>query len=434
MGETRSISNTPKSTHFYSPRTSSASTRTITTTISPPTPPPLPTPSKISLVQPSQKKKTTRTKIRHVFRSVFRSFPILAPSCKFPTPGGGDGQHRAVNLSGTKVCGTLFGYRKGRVSLSLQENPRCLPSYVIELSMQTNVLQKEMAAGMVRIALECERRHEKDKITIMEEPLWTMFCNGKKIGYGMKREATEEDLHVMELLKAVSMGAGVLLGRSDVDGGDREFSYMRANFEHVVGSKDSETLYMLSPDGVNNCGPELTIFFGEWNDNFNIATQRALEEAAKFASSTPMDLDTVWRPTLFEPHKNRVYGAGGFIARSLRSFGFGGSSTSANSTRIGPTEVNLREKVHNLTQSLQDHGYELQQQPDEIITLKNIIAKQDAHLEQHLQHIEVMQQQMLTLWCLRVNSVKKSQLSSWQNGNSWVNCFKIGTIRNKFSK
>ncbi|MED6185902.1 hypothetical protein PIB30_061570 [Stylosanthes scabra] len=248
MGETRSIPNTPKSTHFYSPRTSSASTRTITTTIAPPTPPALPTPSKISLVQPSQKKKTTRTKISRDFRSVFRSFPILAPSCKLPTHGSGDGPRRAVNLSGTKVCGTLFGYRKGRVSLSLQENPWCLPSYVIELSMQTNVLQKEMAAGMVRIALECERRHEKDKITIMEEPLWTMFCNGKKISYGVKREATDEDLHVMELLKAVSMGAGVLLGRSDVDGGDGEFSYMRANFEHVVGSKDSETLYMLSPD------------------------------------------------------------------------------------------------------------------------------------------------------------------------------------------
>ncbi|XLR47897.1 hypothetical protein S83_032557 [Arachis hypogaea] len=255
MEESRSASNTPQSV-YYSPRSSTASTRTVAT---PPTPPPLPTPSKISLVQPSQKKKH-KTKFIRAVRSVFRSFPIIAPSCKFPTPGG-DGPHRAVNLSGTKVCGTLFGYRKGRVSLSIQENPRCLPSFVVELSMQTGVLQREMAAGMVRIALECERRPEKDKITIMEEPLWTMFCNGKKVGYAVKREATEEDLHVMELLKAVSMGAGVLLGRSDVDGGDGEFSYMCAHFEHVVGSKDSETLYMLSPDGVNNCGPELTIFF-----------------------------------------------------------------------------------------------------------------------------------------------------------------------------
>lgn len=124
--------------------------------------------------------------------------------------------------------------------------------------MQTSVLQKEMAAGMVRIALECDKRSEKDKTTINEEPLWTMYCNGKKSGYGMRREATEEDLYVMELLKAVTMGAGVLPSRSDDDGG--ELAYMRAPYEHVIGSKDSETLYMLSPDQ-GNSGPDLTIFF-----------------------------------------------------------------------------------------------------------------------------------------------------------------------------
>lgn len=125
--------------------------------------------------------------------------------------------------------------------------------------MQTYALQKEMSAGMVRVALECEKRGEKDKMKLLEEPLWTMFCNGKKVGYGVKREASEEDLHVMEVLKAVSMGAGVLPGRSEVEGADGELAYMRAYFEKVVGSKDSETLYMLSPDGNN--GPELSVFF-----------------------------------------------------------------------------------------------------------------------------------------------------------------------------
>lgn len=86
-----------------------------------------------------------------------------------------------------------------------------------------------------------------------------MFCNGKKNGYGVKREATEEDLNVMEILKPVSMGAGVLPGKSDVEGPDGEMTYMRAYFERVVKSKDAETLYMLSPDA--NDGPELSIFF-----------------------------------------------------------------------------------------------------------------------------------------------------------------------------
>ncbi|KAL9323441.1 hypothetical protein ACSQ67_008298 [Phaseolus vulgaris] len=49
------------------------------------------------------------------------------------------------------------------------------------------------------MVLECEKRSEKDKIRIEEEPLWTMYRNGKKNGYNVRREPTEEDLFVMEL-------------------------------------------------------------------------------------------------------------------------------------------------------------------------------------------------------------------------------------------
>lgn len=224
---------------------------------SPPTPPPQPPPS-LSLVHPSTKKKNKHAKVFRVFRNVFRSFPIMTPVCKLPSlPGGILPDSRSV--AGSRITGTLFGCRKGRVSLSIQENPKTLPTLVVELAMQTYVLQKEMSLGMVRIALESEKRSEKDKTKLLEEPLWTMYCNGKKSGYGVKREATEEDLNVMEVLKAVSMGAGVLPGKSEAEGPDGEMAYMRAYFERVVGSKDSETLYMLSPDGNN--GPELSIFF-----------------------------------------------------------------------------------------------------------------------------------------------------------------------------
>ncbi|CAN1330843.1 Protein MIZU-KUSSEI 1 [Linum perenne] len=232
-----------------------------------PIPPPLP----VSLLQPSNKKKT-KPKVVRVFRSVFRSFPIIAPVCKMHvlSTGFSDGPHHRGGVSGTRITGTLFGYRKGRVSLSIQDNPKCLPSAVVELAMQTNVLQKELGSGMLRIALECEKRavdakeengnnnNNKGKL-LLQEPMWTMYCNGKKTGYGVKREATTEDLQVMELLKAVSMGAGVLPGNSEIEGAEGELAYMRAYFERVVGSKDSETLYMMSPEG--NSGPELTIFF-----------------------------------------------------------------------------------------------------------------------------------------------------------------------------
>lgn len=130
--------------------------------------------------------------------------------------------------------------------------------------MVTNVLQKEMSLGLVRISLECEKQIQKEKIKLLEEPLWTMYSNGKKIGYGARKDATEEDLHVMEMHKAVSMGAGVLPGWSEVKGLEEEMAYIRAHFEHIVGSKDSETLYMLSPDGNN--GAEFSIFFVEYDD------------------------------------------------------------------------------------------------------------------------------------------------------------------------
>lgn len=193
----------------------------------PPSPPPPPTPGRNTLVQPTASKKRHRKKVIRVIKSVFRTFPVMPPTCKFPTLPGG-----LLPDSGNRVCGTLFGYRKGRVSLSIQENPRTLPTLVIELGMQTNVLQKEMSNGMVRIALECEKRPDKDKTKLMEEPLWSFFCNAKSYGYGRKRDATDEDLHVMELLRAVSMGAGVLPSANpEMEGPDNEMAYLRAHFD-----------------------------------------------------------------------------------------------------------------------------------------------------------------------------------------------------------
>ncbi|KAK1256580.1 hypothetical protein QJS04_geneDACA024543 [Acorus gramineus] len=244
-----------------------------------PPPPPQPSglPPRLSLVQPpSSHHHHHRRSVRvfRVIRHAFRSFPIFTPSCKIPHPSINSSSSSSTNptsgghllpesrrsLSGTRITGTLFGYRKGRVSLAMQENPRCLPTMVVELAMHTHVLLKELGSGMVRIALECEKRHEKDRTRLVDEPLWTMYCNGKKSGYGVRRDASEEDLVVMELLRPMSMGAGVLPSATDATlaAEDGEMAYMRAHFERVVGSRDSETLYMLSPDGNN--GPDLTIF------------------------------------------------------------------------------------------------------------------------------------------------------------------------------
>lgn len=247
----------------------------------PTTPPPASsrTPSPGVSLQPSSPRKnpSKSTKIFRRVRSIFRSFPIITPSaCKFPVSLHNQHDNHHIH-GGTRMTGTLFGYRKTRINLAIQENSRCLPVLLLELSIPTGKLLQEMGLGLVRIALECEKRGGKTKLA--EEPIWTMYCNGRKMGYAVKREPTDEDLYVMQLLHAISMGAGVLPASSgdnnngnnnDVtvtdnnvvtvpSGTDGELTYMRAHFERVIGSKDSETYYMMNPDG--NSGPELSIFF-----------------------------------------------------------------------------------------------------------------------------------------------------------------------------
>ncbi|MED6169597.1 hypothetical protein PIB30_022666 [Stylosanthes scabra] len=113
------------------------------------------------------------------------------------------------------------------------------------------------------------------------------------------------------------------------------------------------------------------------------------------------DPDIVWRQTLFEPYKNRVYGAGGFFTSSLRRSGYAGSSALASSCHTGPPApevVDLREQVQNLTQSLQSHGDLLQQQIDEVKSLKSTLAEKDARAEEHLRRMEEMSRMMAAFY------------------------------------
>ncbi|MED6149240.1 hypothetical protein PIB30_060523 [Stylosanthes scabra] len=116
--------------------------------------------------------------------------------------------------------------------------------------------------------------------------------------------------------------------------------------------------------------------------NFQQATQQTQEEGDESAGKA--DPNIVWRQTLSEPHKNRVYRAGGFFASSLRTSGYGGSSASATSTHTGPATskvVDLREQVQNSTQSLETQGQVLQQYIDEVRSLNDTLAERDAWAE-----------------------------------------------------
>ncbi|XP_048136767.1 protein MIZU-KUSSEI 1-like isoform X2 [Rhodamnia argentea] len=171
----------------------------------------------------------------------------------------------------THVVGTLFGNRRGHVHFAFQDDTSSAPAFLIQLAVPTSVLVREMASGVVRIALECDKKattvveaakKEKKKNNggkLAEEAVWRTYCNGRKCGYALQRECGEEEEKVLSALEVVSMGAGVLPGdKGDAPGEEGEMMYMRARFERVVGSGDSEAFYMMSPDGSG--GPELSLY------------------------------------------------------------------------------------------------------------------------------------------------------------------------------
>lgn len=268
-----------------------------------------PPPAGSTLELPSRKHYRYPSRSARLFQKLRRSLPLLtlAPRCgrmqvgsasevaaAAASGGGGGGaadshlmSHVVSSFSGAarpmrRVTGTLFGHRKGRVALALQETPRCLPTLVIELAIQTNALLRELAnpAG-ARIVLETERRAPSTDAAagkhrrappLLDVAAWTMFCNGRKTGLAVRREATDDDLAVLETLRPVSMGAGVLPAsnrspssssqspKKGAAAADDEVAYMRGCFDHFVGSRDSESLYMIAPQG-GGTGPELAIFF-----------------------------------------------------------------------------------------------------------------------------------------------------------------------------
>lgn len=159
---------------------------------------------------------------------------------------------------GPRVVGTLFGNRRGHVHFAFQKDPTSQPAFLIELATPISGLVREMASGLVRIALECDKEEEKKSVRLLEEPLWRTYCNGKKCGFATKRECGPKEWNVLKAVEPISMGAGVLPGEGPETGSDGELMYMRAKFERVIGSRDSEAFYMMNPD--SNGAPELSIY------------------------------------------------------------------------------------------------------------------------------------------------------------------------------
>ncbi|MCO5581773.1 hypothetical protein L7F22_035662 [Adiantum nelumboides] len=314
-------------------------------------------------------------------------FGMMVPSCCGAGGGGPNniatntnklmnnmsmlGNMQGTPLTSSIVTGTIFGQRKGRVNFCVQEDPAGPPLLLLEIAIPTHLLVKEMQSGLLRITLECDKKNSiannplylDDSLSpssifpLFSEPVWSMYCNGRKVGFAMKKTAKSDSdpatAILMSLIQGVTSGAGVIpcqmttnnnhlvsthinprdtatvprsqegvqpdkdsspidkklgnppfrkdvlestkLDNNDTNSDDKperignngikdqgpdasllqdeltgvlsveksseeedELIYMRANYERVVGSADSEAFHMINPDG-SQC-QELSIF------------------------------------------------------------------------------------------------------------------------------------------------------------------------------
>ncbi|RAL52356.1 unnamed protein product [Cuscuta campestris] len=166
--------------------------------------------------------------------------------------------------SKTMVVGTIFGHRRGgHVWFCVQHDRlNTRPSLLLELSIAATTLTQEMGGGLVRIALEFKidsPESELSRCPLHSIPLWTLFCNGRKLGFAVRRRPTQQTRLMLKTMQSISVGAGVIPSGfgSGVDEPE-DLMYMRANYECITGGADSESFHLINPD--EGPGQEFSIF------------------------------------------------------------------------------------------------------------------------------------------------------------------------------
>ncbi|CAN4126756.1 unnamed protein product [Withania somnifera] len=139
----------------------------------------------------------------------------------------------------TNITGSIFGYRKGKVNFCIQTNPNSsTPLLLLELAVSTSTLAREMRGGLLRIALESSNNGNVSgngqNSSLLSMPLWTMYCNGKKVGFAVKKKPMKSDLQVLKQMESVVVGAGIVHGKEI--NRDDDIMYLRGKFERVHGS------------------------------------------------------------------------------------------------------------------------------------------------------------------------------------------------------
>lgn len=115
-----------------------------------------------------------------------------------------------------------------------------------------------MTQGTLRIAMHTANSNS----LLLGTPLWNVNCNGKKMGYALKRRPSSADIQALRAMRSVLVGAGVV---NIDDDDDDEIMYLRAKFRRVRGTSssssdsDSESFHLIDPEG--SIGQELSLFF-----------------------------------------------------------------------------------------------------------------------------------------------------------------------------
>ncbi|KAK4478541.1 hypothetical protein RD792_014022 [Penstemon davidsonii] len=225
-----------------------------TTTTPPPTPTTVNKKRLSTSLRENLDENTTQETTLHHQEYPSSSSSSTSPTSLLPAPS---------RSSRTMVIGTIFGHRRGgHVWFCIQHNRlNSKPSLLLELSISTSTIIREMKCGLVRIALEFNAggsvESELSRCPLHSIPTWTLFCNGRKLGFANRRKATRENRVMLKTMQNITVGAGVIPHGCGFGSGE-EMMYMRANYEYVVGSSDSESFHLINPD--EGPGQELSVF------------------------------------------------------------------------------------------------------------------------------------------------------------------------------
>lgn len=155
-------------------------------------------------------------------------------------------------VTGTIICPV----NNGRVKLAMQNHAETSLFVTLELPLHTPHFAALVHSESNRIVFTCPREPDGgSRRPLLSAPVWAMLCNGRKMGFAVRRAGSDKDASLLDMIRAVSAGAGLLPDKE----GFGEHKYLRGQFVRTVGSADSEAYHLVDPSGC--FGQELSLFF-----------------------------------------------------------------------------------------------------------------------------------------------------------------------------